>query len=110
RIGVADETVPFVGGDVVEMRIERRLEHAAKVSVEFFRLQTDVLLAGGFLFPVFLDPGFKALAGGGVFSRELEPRDLIVLDRNFFRGIFWKQPHATFAKRLSVAGAVENIP
>ena len=56
--------------------------------VELLGLQGDVLFAGGFLLPIFADPGFPAFAGGGVASAEGEGGDVGISDGNFLRRIF----------------------
>src|SRR5665213_2902485 len=50
--------------------------------IQFFRLKSDVLFPRGFFLGVFLHPGLKALAGGGIAAGEFNAGDLAIGHRN----------------------------
>jgi hypothetical protein len=67
---------------------DQRCDDIAVILVQFFRFEADVLFAGGLLFLVFFDPGFKAFAGGGVAAGEFEAGDIAIGDGDFFVAVF----------------------
>src|ERR1700678_1075149 len=61
-------------------------------------MQRDVLLAGGLLFSILLQPRFPMLCGGAVFAGELDARNLGVTHLAFFRRVGGEVLHVGVAK------------
>src|SRR5215469_12196958 len=79
------------------------------LAVEGFGVDTDVRFAGGFLFPVLLDPGFEALAGGGVFPGEGQGGDVGVGNADFVRTTLGDHADVTTSQRGRFAAPVEDV-
>ena len=66
------------------------------------------MLSGGFLLPIFADPGFPAFAGGSVASGEGEGGDVGIWDGNLLRGTFRDEPHDGLGEGRAIA-AIEDV-
>ena len=64
--------------------------------------------AGGFLLPIFADPGFPAFAGGGVATAEGEGGDVGIGDGNLLRRILQNEADDGVVE-CRAAAAVEDV-
>src|SRR5580692_13144860 len=81
---------------------------AATKLVELFRRQLDVLFTRRFLFPIFPQPSFPTLAGGGIPACKSQARDVGIGNRDFRRFALGKEPDQRLRQRAGGA-AVENV-
>src|SRR5215472_19286922 len=77
--------------------------------VEGFGVDADILLAGGFLFPILSNPGFEAFAGGGVFASEGQGGDVGVGNADFVRTTLGDHADVTTSQRGRFAAPVEDV-
>src|SRR5438876_7180666 len=71
-------------------------------------LERNILLAGGFLFAVFLHPRFPASAGSGVATSKCEGGDIGIRNRNLLRRILGIEPYEGISQHRP-APPVEQI-
>src|SRR6266700_4523427 len=71
-------------------------------------LERNILLAGGFLFAVFLHPSFPALASRCVAAGKREGGDIGIRNRDFLRRILGIDPYEGVSQRRP-ATPVENV-
>src|SRR6202000_900859 len=76
---------------------------------QLLRLDADVLLPRSFFLGVLLDPGFEALARGGVAAGEFDAGYVAVANAYLGIAVLGKEPYHAIGKRLSIAAAIEDV-
>ncbi len=77
--------------------------------VERFRVNADVLFAGGFLFVVLLHPCGEAFSGGGVAPGEREGGDIAIGDGEFSRMVLGHHADEAIGERGAFDFAIEDV-
>src|SRR5438067_13184489 len=82
---------------------------ARALLLQRFRLERNILVAGGFLFAVFLHPCLPAFAGSGVAASKREGGDIGIRNGDFLRRILGIDPYEGVSQRRPAAPG-EQIP